>query len=209
MRGNRRLWRVIAIYSIVLLAIYSALAYKTPWLSLNFMHPLILLAALGACGLVRLMPKAFLAFLVIGAIGYGTYNLGVQCHLANWRFHSHDRNPYAYTQTSTDLIRLVKRIKELRAMHPDQQDMVIKIMGTEYWPLPWYLRDMPNVGYWRDGLPEENFDAPIVIASAELQDTLDEKLGDEYTFDFGGLRPGVNLVVYIKQDLWDRFMETR
>jgi len=208
-RGGRRLWRVMAIYSLLLLTIYSALAYKTPWLALNFMHPLILLAALGACGLLRLMPKAILMVVLLAGIGYGVYNLGVQCHLSNWRFHSHDRNPYAYTQTSTDLIRLVNRIKELRTIHPDDKNMVIKIMGTEYWPLPWYLRDMPNVGYWRDGLPETNFDAPILIASAELQETLDEKIGGDYTFDFGGLRPGVNLVVYIQQSLWDEYMKTR
>jgi uncharacterized protein (TIGR03663 family) len=208
-RGDRRLWRVIAIYALVLLGIYSLLAYKTPWLALNFMHPIILLAALGACGLVRLMPRAFLALLVIGGMGYGVYNLGVQSFRGNFKFHSDPRNPYAYTQTAPDLIKLVDRVKDIRALHPDKERMTVKIVGTEYWPLPWYLRDMPNVGYWRDALPDADLEAPIIIAAAEQQDALDAKLNGEYFVDFKGLRPGVILLVYIQQDLWDAYMESR
>lgn len=208
-RGNRRLWRVFAIFAVLMIAIYSLLAYKTPWLALNFMHPIILLAALGTCGLVRLMPRLPLAAIVVAGVAYGTYNLGVQCQRGNWQFHSDPRNPYAYTQTAPDLLKLVDRIRDIRALHPADKNMVVKIMGTEYWPLPWYLRDMPNIGYWRDSLPEQDLEAPIIVASTEMQDALDEQLQDEYFIDFKGLRPGVILLVYIKQDLWDAYMESR
>jgi hypothetical protein len=81
--------------------------------------------------------------------------------------------------------------------------MLVKFMSTEYWPMPWYLRDMPNVGYWDK--PADPSGASVIITSPEFN--LD--FGDGWQTELFGLRPGVLLQVHIRRDLWQKFLETR
>ena len=46
--------RLLALYTLVLLAVYCAIPYKTPWCVLGFLHGMVLLAGPGAVYLVRL-----------------------------------------------------------------------------------------------------------------------------------------------------------
>ena len=64
-----------------------------------------------------------------------------------------------------------------------------------------------GVGYW-DQVPASP-DAPVIVASPAVQEVLEAKLRDKYQQGIYGLRPGVFLVLYVKQDLWDAFMATR
>ena len=48
--------------------------------------------------------------------------------------------------------------------------------------------------------PEE---APVIVASQENVPALDAALGDRYTSEYYGLRPGVLLTVYIERTLWE------
>ena len=50
---------------------------------------------------------------------FGMGNLADLTLRSTFKYHSHPRNPYAYTQTVPDLMRLVKRIEEIAAIHPD------------------------------------------------------------------------------------------
>ena len=84
--------------------------------------------------------------------------------------------------------------------------MLVKIIAEEYWPLPWYLRNMTRVGYWEEA-PDKP-DAPVLIVSPALQTEVDAKLRDRYQRFYYGLRPEVLLFLYIEQGLWDTFLET-
>ncbi|MFT5122562.1 MAG: hypothetical protein ACI97B_001193 [Verrucomicrobiales bacterium] len=208
-RGDRRLWRVLALYSLGLLVAYSALAYKTPWLALSFMQPMMLLAGLGIVGTIRLLRVRALQLLCIIGVGWGFYNLAVQSWRGNFQFAADERNPYAYVHTVPDLVRLSERIHELAALHPDGKNTLIKVMADEAWPLPWYLRDLTRVGYFPEGLPEDPT-APIMIINPERDEALMTKIDDtKYTPDAKGLRPGVMLWMYIEQGLWDQWMANR
>ena len=44
------------------------------------------------------------------------------------------------------------------ASHPDGHNMLIKVIASDPWPLPWYLRSYERVGYW--GQPPADADAP-------------------------------------------------
>ncbi len=46
--GNRNFIRFLALYTIILTVIYSAISYKTPWCLLSFWNGMILLAGVGA-----------------------------------------------------------------------------------------------------------------------------------------------------------------
>ena len=76
----------------------------------------------------------------------------------------------------------------------------------EQWPLPWYLRAMPHVGYWTTPGDALALQAPVVVASMDHAAALDDALDDRYVSEFFGLRPDVLMTLYVERGLWDRFL---
>jgi len=67
-------------------------------------------------------------------------------------------------------------------------------MAPEYWPLPWYLRNYKNTGYF--GKPMST-NASIVIASVRQVPELAPLLADRYRLiGTYPMRSGVQLVLY-------------
>jgi len=204
--GNAALLRFLAFYTVILTVIYSKIPYKTPWCMLSFLHGMILLAGVGAVAIWRWMPnvptKAIAAILLAAA----TLHLAKQSHAACFKFDADNRNPYVYSHPGRDVLTLVKRVEEIAQLHPDGKGMVVKIMAPEYdyWPIPWYLREFDHLGYW-DAVPDEP-DAPVIIAATALHPDLEKKLRDKYQINHYGLRPHTLLLLYIRSDLWDKFI---
>src|ERR1043166_982306 len=96
--SNARFGRFLALYTVLLTAAYSFIAYKTPWCLLSFWHGTILLAGLGARVLVRSAkhPRGRLAWTVLLLIGVA--NLGWQAFEAAIPFAAGQRHPYVYAQ---------------------------------------------------------------------------------------------------------------
>jgi hypothetical protein len=106
---------------------------------------------------------------------------------------------------------MAARIRNLSAIHPDGARMQVSVIApaSEQWPLPWYLRAMPNIGYWTapgDGLALQ---APVIVASLEHTAALEKALGNRYVSEYFGLRPELLLAVHIERGLWDRFLAER
>ena len=118
------------------------------------------------------------------------------------------RNPYVYSQTVPDAVRMAARIRALSALHPDRDGILVRVIAPphEQWPLPWYLRAMPNVGYWNDVKDVPELSGPVIVASSENTERLDAALGDRYVSEFFGVRPEVLLTLYVERGLWDRFL---
>jgi uncharacterized protein (TIGR03663 family) len=188
--------KLLAIYAGVMLVVYSVIPYKTPWSMLSLIHALILLAGIGIAG----FPKWAAWPLLLAVAGHLAFQ-SVRANSA--RFECDERNPCVYSHTSRDAIRLSDRIHQIAAVSPDGKKMIVKFMSKEYWPMPWYLRDLPNVGYWDK--PADPTGASIIISSPEFN--LD--FGDGWQSELFGLRPGVLLQVHIRRDLWQKFLETR
>ena len=68
------------------------------------------------------------------------------------------------------------------------------MIAEEYWPLPWYLRGVTDVGYWTE--PPADCEGALVIASNSLADTVRARLNRPYRESVLGLRPGVLLIVF-------------
>jgi len=201
------LLRFLAFYTLLMTIAYSSIPYKTPWCMIGFLHGMILLAGVGAVALVRWLRRWPLQIAAVLVLIVGGRHLGVEAYRASFVFHSDWRNPYAYAQTYTNVFRLRDRIDELAAVDGGRA-MLIKVISPEnYWPLPWYLRAYERVGYW-DQVPESP-DAPVIVASPAIQEDLEAKLRDKYQQGLYGLRPGVFLVLYVKQDLWNEFIQSR
>jgi len=199
--------RFLTFYTIVLTALYSAIPYKTPWCMLAFLHGMILLAGVGVAALVRWMPSVLLKAAVCVIVAALAVQLGGQAWRASYRYYADARNPYVYAHTSTDVSTLVRLVDRLARVSPDGRDMLIKVITPEnYWPIPWYLRRFPRVGYWHE-VPDDP-DAAVVITSPEAQPALDAHLRGRYDKRMlFGLRPTVVMSVYVEEGLWKAFQE--
>ena len=144
------------------------------------------------------------------ALAVGSIHLGWQAWRASITYAADPRNPYVYAQTVPDAVRMAARIRNLSAIHPDGARMQVSVIAppSEQWPLPWYLRAMPNVGYWTAPGDVLALQAPVIVSSLEHTPALEKALGDRYVSEYFGLRPELLLAVYIDRGLWDRFLAT-
>lgn len=203
------LWlRFLGFYTVALTTAYSVISYKTPWCLLGFLHGMILMAGVGAVVVLRLVKPAWAKGMVVVILLSASAQLTWQAWRANHEFAADRRNPYVYSQTLPDTLELVNKVKFLAQLHPEGNDMVIKIMSPEhdYWPLPWYLRQFKNVGCW-DQIPEEPF-APVMIVGTRLQADFEEKSGKKYIMaGLFSLRPLTFFELYVEADLWRKYVQ--
>jgi hypothetical protein len=92
-------------------------------------------------------------------------------------------------------------VETLANIHPQGSQTLVKVMApdSDYWPLPWYLRNLKQVGWW-DSVPADPF-APVMIVSAKLHAGLDEKK-THVMVGYFQLRPQVFLELYVDLPLW-------
>ena len=202
----------LSFYSVLALTVFSLIPYKTPWNLLPFYGGIILLAGIGTAFIFERVQKKYLKVLIGLLLVLGFTHLGWQSYQANFRYHSDPRNPYVYAQTSMDYPKLVRRVDEIAALHPDHERLLIKVVCDPYetWPLPWSLRRYERVGYWVDPEAAGGYeDAPIVIASQDLAERIGPLLKDKFQAEFYGLRPDVLLTLFVRNDLWEKFIKIK
>lgn len=186
-----------------LIAAYSLVPYKTPWLALNFIVPLTLIGGYAVQrifelerGQFRLPVVVLIAAIMIG--GYQTISL-------NFINYDND-NPYyvyVYAHTRRETKQLVDEIDRIASQGPDGGRTGITIVSREYWPLPWYLRNYSRVGYYGRMTTTNE---PIIIASDDQRAEMEANFGSLYRIVPSGaadgafpLRPGVKLLLYTRQ----------
>jgi uncharacterized protein (TIGR03663 family) len=207
-----KLLRFLSVYALVLIVLYSAIAHKSPWLLLSFLQPMAVLAGFGVVAALRAVRFVPLKAVVIVLVGLGVYHLAGLTWLTNFRYAADPRNPYVYAHTAPDLLNLVERVEQIAAIHPHGRELYIQVIAHPHntWPLPWYFRKYGTVGYWETAEEVPNSPAPaIIIVSPDQEEDFGERLPGRYQAEFYGLRAGVLLMMYIRGDLWDAFLETR
>jgi uncharacterized protein (TIGR03663 family) len=187
-RSRDRFLRAAALHTLLVALALSAVAYKTPWHAIHLVPGLALLAA-GALGApARLRTGKFVgiaaAVLVAGMLFQQTAR-------AAFLRPADARNPYAYVHSSFDVLKIRPLAEAALARDATQP---VRIVSEEYWPLPWYLRGLPRVGYWSEAPPA--CDGALVIASLPQAAAVRARLRGNYRESFVGLRPGVLLVVF-------------
>ncbi|NOR13202.1 MAG: TIGR03663 family protein [Candidatus Aminicenantes bacterium] len=216
---DQSLFRFIAIYTVILALIYSIIPYKTPWSMLGFYHGMILLAAIGATSLLTIKMNTILRIFIFLFLVLGVSNLLKQSYLSNFKYEADPSNPYIYAHTSRDIFVIAERIEEIATIHPDGKNMVIEVICPEddYWPLPWYLRFFPNVGWWN----RVNFSQPaaqVIIAFPSVESELLKKLyewpppGERSLYlplfrSTTELRPQVEIRGYVTKELMDLYIQ--
>jgi uncharacterized protein (TIGR03663 family) len=215
LRGRNLLLRLVAFYTFWLTLIYTVLPYKTPWCLLGFYHGMILLAGAGAVLLWQACQSAWLKMVVAIVLAAGVMHLAWQSYRGNFAADSNGvpycasvKNPYVYSQTLPDALRLVATVEALAHASAQGYGTVTEVMSPEsYWPLPWYLRRFTNVGYW-DKIPAQPL-VPVMMVSADLHAAFDE--GPDKTHLMAGyfaLRPQVFMELYVETNLWSAYVKS-
>lgn len=191
-----------ALWSFGLIAAYSLIPYKTPWLVLNFVVPLALIAGYTVQliyemerGQIRIVAMVLFIAMVVNT--YQTIDL-------NFINYDNDDQYYVYVYAHTrrgtlDLVRTVEQIARER----DGSKTGITIVSPDYWPLPWYLRDFSRTAYF--GRMAQSTE-PLIIANEAQKDEIETNFGELYrqvpSNDSSGsfeLRPGVRLLLYVRR----------
>ncbi len=187
----------LAYYTVFIFILYSAIPYKTPWLALNFWLPIALLVGMAAASLWR-MPAKHPAVRVTLRAACLVAALLAAVLIANdtrqrvFLDPAGEDNPYAYAHTSEDLLGLPKELAEM--VH--QEGLAsprIDVIAADPWPLPWYLRQYAQVGYWQPG--QTVGDADFYITSTDAANQYDDQLKNFHA-DFFGERPGVLILLW-------------
>jgi uncharacterized protein (TIGR03663 family) len=218
---DSNLLKFIAVYTVVMIVVYSAIPYKTSWCLLSFYQGMILLAAVAVVAVLKSLRLAMSRIIMLAFFIVFTADIGLQAYMASRFFNIDLGNPYVYAHPTKDVLTIARRIEDVSRASPAGSDMPVLVVcpDGDYWPLPWYLRSFKNVGYYNDvnGILSP---APVVIASAGLQDRLIGRLFDIAPsgeknlyvplFDRGiELRPQIELRGYITKDLWDQWQSSK
>jgi uncharacterized protein (TIGR03663 family) len=188
-----------ALWAFGLIAAYSLIPYKTPWLVLNFIVPLALIGGYAIQAVYELDHRhlRIAAALLLLAVGIAVYQ-SIGLNFINYD-NDNEKYVYVYAHTKRHTLNLVNEVERI-AKENSGNTTGITIVSPDYWPLPWYFRNFTRVGYYgRMAASTE----PVIIANANQKDEVDANFGHLYQQvpgpDPGGtfeLRPGVNLILY-------------
>jgi uncharacterized protein (TIGR03663 family) len=202
--------RWLGFYSFSMAVAYSIVPYKMPWLMLGFLSGMIVLAGFGATVIVRLLPaKVLKGYVVLFVLGSAAHSAHL-AYTAGWRSYADPANPYAYVQTYDEIRTLVARVEEISKSSPAGNEMTVKVIWHDnyYWPLPWYLRKLPNAEHWSE-LPDDPI-ADVVIASPMHDVELTAALKETHTMtDYYGFRRNLPAQLWVEDKLWARYLEDR
>jgi len=185
-----------AFWSLGILSAYSLITYKTPWLALSIMLPLVLMAGyvLEQCCEPRFL-RIITSLVAAAAVSFSLY----QAIDISFFHYDDDSYPYVYAHTRRDFESLIHEIESIAAANPAGKNIGITVMSPEHWPLPWYLRDYTHVGYWGHVIETSE---PMVIALEPQTHDAEQMLGDRYRqYSSHDLRPGNRLVLYVRKDI--------
>lgn len=205
MRGDAAAtWARFLGYAVVgHLLIYSLISYKTPWLACLPWAQLCLLAGF----VFRLLPCPSWRVAVGAVAAFALVSQTRQTTRATGRLSSDARNPYAYVPTRRDVEKLATWLDDLQSAMPGIPLGNAAVIGSDYWPLPWYLRKLDPVGYWPEP-PDTCATMPLVFVMPDAAEKTMERLEESHVAVPRGLRDGVPLIVCIRNDVWERWMNS-
>lgn len=194
---SARQW--LAYYGLAVAVIYSLIPYKTPWLVLSLWLPLAIFAAVAVESLWRwtagkLRWSAAAAVFSLLAI-FASVLIAHDTRLRVFLRPADESNPYAYAHTSDDILGLPAEIADLA-----RRNSIIKpriaVIASDPWPLPWYLRQFDEVGFWQPG--QKVTDADFFVTSTEAAAQYSDRLRD-FRPEFFGVRPGELILLWSPQ----------
>jgi len=204
-RADNRLALFLAQWSLGLLAAYSLVGYKTPWITLNFIVPLALTSGYALEWAYQKLREYGQPRLLIAAVVIIVAICGYQMYQLNFVHYDDDQYAYVYAHTRRGMLAMLAHIDRVAKQMKTGNDTGVSIVSPDYWPLPWYFRDYKRVGYYQQIVPTTE---PVIIGSKAQEEQLKANYGDRYQMVSSGenegayaLRPGVDLLLYVRRDV--------
>lgn len=185
---------------------YSLISYKTPWLMvLPWLHVCIFTGYATAlfCENARkfkLLCWALLLTLMVFQIQ--------QSYRATHRYACDARNPNILVPSSKDVFQLEELVAKISRTQLWSENAMVAVLGSQYWPLPWYLKKMKRVGYWANGEGPSNLASlEMVIAMPPQAEKCGQELAQTHQFILYGLRDEFPMSCFIRKDIWLKYLE--
>lgn len=195
--ARRDAWNLgLVLWAATALAAYSLVPYKTPWLVLNPLLPILLIAGGVVEAAWRTTGAGARRAVVAGLAIVLPWGAGRALDLAILRPDVEGTSALVYVQTDREVRRMIERIEDYAAGLPERRGAPIDILSPDYLPLNWYLRDYPAVSYW--GRMIERPEAPILIVREDQAEQLAAGAARGYERSNWRLRPGVNLILLLR-----------
>ncbi|GAB5388994.1 MAG: hypothetical protein Alpg2KO_19620 [Alphaproteobacteria bacterium] len=207
---------------------YSITPYKTPWLAVQIILPMALVAGWGLGHLwvylsIRGRELIALPLLLVAAVPIGWMGNDA-ARLAFVDFSDH-HNPYIYAHTNKEVAGFLDMINEI-GEDEELRETSLAVMASGLWPMPWYVRNWQASGFWerkRDeetqdwtGWPEKISDDMMMVSrdgqhnheQREFQQVIDAEnlIEGEWKRREVNLRPGLRTYLYVNPEAWDRLL---
>ena len=217
---SRHLVRFLAVYSVAVFVIYSAISYKTPWLVIGPWHGMLVMAGVGAAGLIRLVEGKVGRFVMACALALVMAHAGLLAFRATRgkpSFAADGRNPMNYSMTSPDCLDWVEKFHRFGEVSGKGNRLAIVQADSQGgWPLPWYLsRKFPNY-VWQGGDWALMEQADVILSGMDFRDNLPEsvrgpaepnesaqKEWEEFSLT---LHPSARLAVFVRKSIWTAYL---
>ena len=202
-------WGYSTLFSGIL---FSILSYKTPWNFLGVYAGLIFLSVYTVRYLLLGQSRYYFAGLLVIVFSH----LGYQSWSDNFIHYSNPKNTFVYSHPTEEVEEISEKIHEIYQSLPNDEPIhaTVAYPDHDYWPLPWYLRDLPNIG-WQGEVDMESPAAPLIVTHLP-NPQLSQKLyelpppGQRFMYipvfeEDKELRPGASVNVLLRKDYWDSY----
>jgi predicted membrane-bound mannosyltransferase len=182
-----------------LFAAYTLIPYKTPWIAINFVLPMALAAGYAINELAS-GDKWWeqLAAKVLAVLGLSICL--IQCVELNFFRYDDERRPYVYVHSKRSMNEMIEKIGEVSQKANIGDKASIVVTSPENWPLPWSLNQYKGTVVYGSVVKSPN--AEFVIGSKAQRADLDRDYSATHAvIGTYGLRPGVDLLLYVRKDL--------
>ena len=139
-------------------------------------------------------------------VGWCLTSQFIQTRRATGRFASDERNPFAYAPTRNEIESLGPWLEKLHQAAPTISLEPIAVVGSEYWPLNWYLRSFHEIGYWPTP-PSDLTSRALVFAMPDTAEAVTARLAGTHKSLPRGLRAGGPMQMFVRNDVWKLWME--
>jgi len=158
--------------------------------------PLALLAGLAMAELWRSRRLRLGVPVVLGA---SILVSGFQAFDLNYSHYDDPTYSYVFVHSTRPMLALIDEVEATANRAGSGLETGVVVVAPEYWPLPWYFRDYPRAGFY--GAITETKEA-VIIANVNQEAELTPMIEGRYSrVGVYNLRPGIDLVLYVRNDV--------
>jgi predicted membrane-bound mannosyltransferase len=201
-KARHRFAMFAGLWALGLLAAYTLIPYKTPWLALSFLLPMCLVAGYGINELVK-AKNASLRMLGVMLTLAASVWMAYQTYDTNFVRYADEDMPYVYAHTKREFLDLMAEIDRYAEKSGKGKEAKIEIVSPDYWPMTWDLNKYGKA-YFQGRLVDATTAEMIVAKKGDQDAEVIRRYSARYEYVGSyALRPGVDLVLLVRKDLAD------